>query len=87
MLLGLKFHVQVGPIADADHFVVRWSASGVYQGGFPGSSGRSIGAAVSFTGTDTLRIVDSKVAEYWANADSLLFVQQLDVAEVPGTRA
>jgi len=37
---------------------------------------------VTFTGTDTLRIADGKLAEYWANADSLLFFQQLGVREV-----
>jgi hypothetical protein len=31
-------------------------------------------------------VVDGMLAEYWANADSLLFVQQLGVREVPGTR-
>ena len=83
-ILGdLKFHIQVGPIADVDHFVVRWSASGTYQGGFLGASSKSIGKTVSFTGTDTLRTADGKLAEYWANADSLLFVQELGVAEVP----
>jgi hypothetical protein len=38
---------------------------------------------VTFTGTDTLRIAGGKLAEYWANADSLLFFQQLGVREVP----
>jgi len=35
------------------------------------------------TGTDTLRIADGMLAEYWANADSLLFFQQLGIREVP----
>ena len=39
---------------------------------------------VTFTGTDTLRIADGLLAEYWANADSLLFFQQLGVRDVPG---
>ncbi|MGD0684426.1 MAG: hypothetical protein ABSA03_04850 [Streptosporangiaceae bacterium] len=30
-----------------------------------------------------LRVAGGKFAEYWANADSLLFFQQLDVREVP----
>ena len=41
------------------------------------------GGEISFTGTDTLRIENGKLAEYWADADSLLFFQQLGVAEVP----
>ncbi len=30
---------------------------------------------ITFTGTDTLRIADGKLAEYWADADSSLFYQ------------
>jgi predicted SnoaL-like aldol condensation-catalyzing enzyme len=30
----------------------------------------AVGRKVTFTGTDTLRIVDGKIAEYWANADT-----------------
>jgi hypothetical protein len=60
-----------------------WKARGTYQGGFPGAPSEAVGQEVSFTGTDTLRIADGKLAEYWANADSLLFFQQLGVREVP----
>jgi hypothetical protein len=35
------------------------------------------------SGIHTLRIADGKLAEYWANADSLLFFQQLGIREVP----
>jgi predicted ester cyclase len=63
--------------------VVRWKAHGTYQGGFPGASPEAVGREVTFTGTDTLRIAGGKLAEYWANADSLLFFQQLGVREVP----
>jgi len=38
---------------------------------------------ITFTGTDTLRIAAGKLAEYWANADSLLFFQQLGIREIP----
>ena len=33
--------------------------------------------------TDTLRIADGKLAEYWANADSLLIFQPLGIREIP----
>jgi hypothetical protein len=62
---------------------LRWKAQGTYQGGFPGAPSEAVGREVTFTGTDTLRIADGKLAEYWANADSLLFFQQLGVREVP----
>ena len=32
---------------------------------------------------DILRVADGKLAEYWGDADSLLFIQQLGVREVP----
>jgi hypothetical protein len=52
-------------------------------GGLPGASPDAVGREITFTGTDTLRIADGKLAEYWANADSLLFFQQLGIREVP----
>jgi predicted ester cyclase len=83
ILPDLSFEIQVGPITDDDHMVVRWKARGTYGGGFPGASPDAVGREVTFTGTDTLRIADGKLAEYWANADSLLFFQQLGIREVP----
>ena len=83
VLADLSFAVDVGPIADEQHMVVRWKARGTYRGGFPGASPDAVGREVTFTGTDTLRIADGMLVEYWANADSLLFIQQLGVQEVP----
>jgi SnoaL-like polyketide cyclase len=83
VLSDLTFVIDVGPIADDQHLVVRWKARGTYTGGFPGAAEDAIGRVITFTGTDTLRLVDGKLAEYWANADSPLFVQQLGVREVP----
>ena len=83
VLADLAFAIEVGPTTDEEHMVVRWKARGTYRGGFPGASPEAAGREVTFTGTDTLRIADGKLAEYWANADSLLFFQQLGVREVP----
>jgi hypothetical protein len=52
-------------------------------GGFPGAPPEAAGRDLTFTGTDILRIADGKLAEYWANADSLLFFQQLGVPRYP----
>jgi hypothetical protein len=38
---------------------------------------------MTFYGTDTLRVEDGKLIEYWANADSLWLIQQLGVSQVP----
>ena len=83
ILSDLTFTIEVGPIATDDHVVVRWRARGRYAGGFPGAPADAVGREVNFTGTDTLRIADGLIAEYWANADSLLFVQQLGVVGTP----
>jgi len=83
LLPDLSFVLDVGPIADEQHLVVRWKARGTYVGGFPGGSPDAIGREVTFTGTDILRVADGKLAEYWGDADSLLFIQQLGVREVP----
>ena len=77
LLPDLSFELNVGPIAADDYLVVRWQAEGTYGGGFPGAPEDAIGNHVRFTGTDTLLIKDGLIVEYWANADSLLFVQQL----------
>jgi uncharacterized protein YbjT (DUF2867 family) len=83
VLSGLAFDIEVGPITDGEYLVLRWRAHGTYGGGFPGASADAVGRPVTFTGTDTLRVAGGKLAEYWANADSLLFVQQLGVRELP----
>ena len=70
---GPEVLLDVGPIADEEHFVVRWKAQGAYHGGMPGVSAESVGRTVDFSGTDTLRIAGGKIAEYWGNTDSLLF--------------
>jgi hypothetical protein len=87
ILADLTFVIDVGPIADEEHLVVRWKADGTYAGGFPGAAAEAIGRLITFTGTDTLRVAGGKLAEYWANADSLLFIQQLGVREIPEPRA
>ena len=38
LLPDLSFVLDVGPIADEQHLVVRWKARGTYRGGFPGAS-------------------------------------------------
>lgn len=83
LLPDLNFTIELGPFTDGDYLIVRWRALGTYAGGFPGAPDSSIGRTITFTGTDTLRIKDGLLAEYWANADSLLFFQQLGIREVP----
>ncbi len=83
VLAPLRFTVQVGPIAGGDYFAVRWEAQGTYGGGFPGAAPEAVGRKIVFTGTDILRVARGLLAEYWVNSDTLLFLQQLGVRELP----
>ena len=78
LMSDLTFSVEVGPIVDTDHIVVRWVDAGHYGGGIPGA-GAPVGSEVTFHGTDILRIANDQVAEYWLNADTLDLMTQLQV--------
>ena len=75
---SLVFAVEVGPITDASHIVVRWLATGAYAGGFPGATA-PVGTAISFTGTDILRVEHDQLVEYWLNSDIQVLFAQLGV--------
>ncbi len=83
LIPDMRFSIDVGPIADEHYMVVRWKVEGTYMGGVPGSSPDAIGRVIAFTGTDIVRVVDGKFVEYWLNADSLYFIQQVGVDGVP----
>lgn len=83
VLQDLHFSIELGPFRDGDIVVIRWQADGTYRGGYPGATAGA-GTPIRFFGTDTLRLdTTGRIVEYWANADSLWFVQQLGVHEVP----
>ena len=65
----LAFSVDVGPLVDGDHVVVRWIATGHYGGGMPGA-GAPVGTEVTISGTDILSVADNQIVEYWLNADT-----------------
>ena len=74
----LVFSIDVGPLVDGDHIVVRWVATGHYGGGLPGA-GAPVGTEVTITGTDILRVSSNQIVEYWLNADTLALMTQLQV--------
>ena len=74
----LLFSIDVGPLVDGDHIVVRWIATGHYGGGMPGA-GAPVGTEVTISGTDILRISGNQIVEYWLNADTLALMTQLQV--------
>ena len=75
----LIFSIDVGPLVDGDHIVVRWVATGHYGGGLPGA-GAPVGTEVTISGTDILRVSGNQIVEYWLNADTLALMTQLQVS-------
>ena len=73
---SISFAVVVGPLVDGDLVAARWSASGVYAGGIPGTTAPA-GTVVAFDGTDLLRVRDGRFCEYWVSSDGLSLMQQL----------
>jgi predicted ester cyclase len=78
LMSDLVFTIDVGPLVDEDHVVVRWVATGHYGGGVSGA-GAPVGTSVTFHGTDILRVANDQVVEYWLNADTLDLMTQLQV--------
>ena len=73
---SIAFAIDVGPLVDGDLVAARWSASGVYAGGIPGTSAPA-GTEVAFGGTDVLRVAGDRFAEYWVSSDGLSLMEQL----------
>ncbi|MFI6482855.1 ester cyclase [Nonomuraea sp. NPDC050663] len=68
--------LDVGPIVDRDLVAARWTFSGSYRGGLPGTSAAA-GTAVSFSGHDLLRVSGDRFAEYWVVSDTEGMSRQL----------
>jgi len=73
---SLTFRLALGPLVQGDWLAARWSAEGVYGGGFPGAPAPP-GTAVAFGGHDFLRFQDGRFVEYWGGADDAHLMTQL----------
>ena len=82
-LPDLSFVLDVGPSPTSSTWSCGGRRAAPTAAASPAPSLNAVGREVTFTGTDILRIADGKFAEYWGDADSLLFIQQLGVREVP----
>ncbi len=72
------FHVVIDElIAEGDKVVKRFHIHFTHQGEFMGVP--PTGKAITFSGTDTYRIADGKLAENWSNGDWLSMLQQLGI--------
>ncbi|MDT0444937.1 ester cyclase [Streptomyces johnsoniae] len=76
---GLRFAVEVGPLADGDLIAARWSARGAYAGGVHALPGVTAppGTPVEFHGHDILRIADGRPVEYWVISEAEQLMAQL----------
>lgn len=71
-------------IAEGDKVVLRWDFRGTNKGEFMGIP--ATGKAGRVTGVSTFRLVDGKVVEGWAEADTLGLLVQLGLASRPWER-
>ncbi|MBE1878993.1 ester cyclase [Myceligenerans pegani] len=86
-LRDLRFSIERGPFRDGDMVIIRWRADATYPGGIPGASAEP-GTSVGFFGADLLRLDgEGRIVEYWVHSDSLWFVQQLGLSELPSLEA
>jgi predicted ester cyclase len=68
-------------IAEGDKVAARLTARGTHKGSFQGI--RPTGKPIFFTGMRFYRIVGGRLAEEWANFDSLGLMQQLGAVPPP----
>jgi len=69
-------------IAEGDSVVGRMTCEGTHQGTFMGVP--PTGKRVKWSFIDINRIVDGKVVEHWAEADTIGMMQQLGIIPPPG---
>ncbi|MFI9589828.1 ester cyclase [Nonomuraea sp. NPDC052265] len=72
----VRVTIDVGPVVDGDLVAARWTFSGAYRGGLPGTSAPP-GTRISFSGHDLLRATDGRFSEYWVISDVQSFSRQL----------
>lgn len=76
---GLRFDIEVGPIASGDLVAARWVGRGEYAGGehaLPGATAPA-GTPVEFRGHDILRFADGVFSEYWVISEGEHLMAQL----------
>lgn len=70
-------------VAEGDHVVSQWTATGTHEGDFFGIA--PTGRRVTWTGIQFFRLECGKIAESWGEADHLGLRQQLGALPAPGT--
>ena len=66
-------------LSDGDHVVARWTSTGTHLGDLQGIA--PTGRRITSTGITIARFVNGKIAEEWANWDTLGLMRQLGVVK------
>ena len=74
----LHLHIE-DTISDGDHVVARWTSTGTHTGDLQGIA--PTGKSITSTGITIARFVNGKIAEEWANWDTLGLMRQLGVVK------
>ena len=70
------FAVEVEPIVEGKRLAARWTMTGRYRGGIPGTTA-PVGTEITFGGIDIWRVEGGKIVEYWVSSDGLWMMAQL----------
>jgi predicted ester cyclase len=68
-------------VAEDDLVAARWTATGTHTGPLAGIA--ATGTAVRWCGTDTYRLADGKVVEWWRNDDFVWLLHQIGRNPLP----
>jgi predicted ester cyclase len=71
------FAIEVDPIVEGNRLAARWTMTGRYRGGIPGTTAPP-GTEIAFGGIDIWRVEDGRIAEYWVSSDGVHFMAQLN---------
>jgi predicted ester cyclase len=71
------FAIEVEPIVEDNRLAARWTMTGRYRGGIPGTTAPA-GTKITFAGIDVWRVEGGKIVEYWVSSDGLWMMAQLN---------
>jgi predicted ester cyclase len=74
------FSIEVPPIVEGNRLAARWTMTGRYRGGLPGTTAAP-GTEITFGGIDIWRVEDGRIVEYWVSSDGLHMMAQLNPEE------
>lgn len=73
----LVFAVEGEPVVEGNRLAARWTITGRYRGGYPGTTARA-GMGINFGGIDIWRVEDGRIVECRIESDGLRAIVQLE---------